>query len=474
VQSQSSITIRAYQLQILLFFINRHWSVLHDGQQVDIINALLKFVSFEDVIIQSWTFLCLAAIADADGSSRRATEASSSATTDRTHDVSVWDPVWTHAIRRSNSIGICRAACHVAYILLSNSKRFLASQRVLLEIETLAKDLDIQGPMFPYDSVCMFFSRCLQVASQDVRLYRMRLEEKVLSWLMDNWKVGDSQGNGERSRLQPHMVGDVLLLLESICGFSKRSDTASRILLPDCSIVDAMVEQRSTKVIQDFLLCGTLPPFQSSSERCAGSGNLPTVLSGSIANEELAPPRGRERRISAFLQKSLETLTSEFDIIRGANGHPTSEQARRALDLAFVAMSFESLLLLNGTLSNSRVIQCACKLLTLVTPLLLDSRWTLAEKALVVIGLYPVISSRSDGNEDDAWIAMLPPSSDTGIRTETLRKLLSHTESHKIQQQAMNNNFQRVLLSSTNVRESILLSTNILFQSCRCKMLSAK
>ena len=451
IQSQSSSTIRTYHLQILLFFVTRHWFTLHRSQQQDIIDALVKLVSFEDVVTQSWTFLCLAAIADADNSPGNPLGSSS---IDRTRDTAIWDPIWTHAIRRANSPGVCRAACHVACILLSRARRFLTSQRVLLEIESLAKDLDVQGPTFPYDSVCVFFSQCLKVASQNVRLYHMQLEEKVLGWLVDSWKVGDNQtvqGKGGRCRMEPHMVGDVLLLLESICGFSKRYNLVSRILLPDCSIVDAMLDQGKTTVIREFQLHGRLPPFHKPREDRALSVDITSSAVRAMKSADLAPPRGRERRVSTFLQRSLEVFISGFDAIKHANGHSTAERVRQALDLAVTALLFESLLVLNGTLSTRRVIQCACKLVTLAISLLTNSMWTTEEKALILLGLEPLIFQGNEGRDDDSWVAMLSPDADAGVRSQTLRKLVSNGTNERSHQQFMRRDLQRILFLSPDV-----------------------
>jgi len=467
IQTHPSSTVRVYHLQVLLFFIDRHWLVLHDGLQQEVINTLLQFVSFDDASMQSWTFMCFAAIAYTDSAFWPTPSPSRDCKPDRPRDATVWDPVWTHAIRRANVPGICRAACHAAFILLFCAKQLLTSQRILLEIETLAKDLDVQGPVFPYDSVCVFLAQCLRVASQDVRLYRMQLEEKVLSWLMDSWGVGDGHmmkggGNGGRSRMSLCMIGDVLLLLESICGFSKRSNLISRVLLPECPITEAMVEQGKTKIIQDFLLYGRLPPFSEPSGKHKASLTTPplppiSASAGLVTGGDLVQPRGRERRISTYLLKSLEVLTSEFEAIKEANGHPTAEKARKALDLAVIALSFESLLVLNGTRTTRRVIQGACKLAAFVTALLPDPRWTLEEKALILLGLEPLIT-QTEERDEVGWEAILPPDSWTGIRTQTLKRLVSNGESQRAHLKALRCNFQRVVLQSADVSNAFTVN----------------
>lgn len=458
-------------MQTLLFFICRYWSKLHNSLQQDVISTLLQFVSTDDGTIQSWTFLCFAAITYADNLSPCS------------RDASTWDPIWTHAMRRANVPTVCRAACHAAQTLLSllylhpkshaGSKRLLTSQRVLLEIETLAKDLDVQGPSFPYDSVCAFLAACLRVASQDVRLYRMQLEDKVAGWLMDCWRVGDARG--DKSGMLLYTTRDMLLLLESICGFSKRSDLICRVFIPECLIVETMVGERKTKVIRDFLLSAKLPHYRglmkkSGTAIAMAESRLPTgaTVMGQV-DVDLAPPRGRERRISAFMLKSLEALIAGWEVIQEANTHPSAEKARQSLDTAVIALSFESLLVLNGTKATRRVMQCGCKLVGLVTPLLVDSRWTLEEKALILLGLEP-LTSDGEENTDETWEALVPPGKGTGIKTESSRALSTHV--HPKATRVMRRDFQRILWRNVDVRQQFISLDFLLIVLLRFKMSS--
>jgi len=449
--------VRAFHIQTLLFFIDRYWHKLHDSLQQDVVSTLLQFVSFDDGNIQSWTFLCFSAIAYADNLASRS------------RDASIWDPIWTHAIRRANVPTVCRAACHMAHALLSlsyshstkshaaSSKRLLTSHRVLVEIETLAKDLDVQGPSFPYDSVCLFLAGCLRVASQDVRLYKMQLEEKVIGWLMDCWRIGEAQrtGSADRSRMPLYMIKDTLMLLESICGFSKKSDLVCHTLLPECLIVETIIDERKTKVIRDFLLSAKLPPFPRRTDFRGDAANIlkspVRPLIGGTTEADPSQPRGRERRVSAFMLKSLETLTADWESIKEAKIHPSAETARRSLDAAIIALSFESLLVLNGIKATRRVVQCACKLIALVVPLLTDPRWTAEEKALVLLGLEPLISNGDADRDEDKWDAMILPDTGTGIKKQTLHALLSDVTARTSAAQTSRRDFQRIIWQNADV-----------------------
>ncbi|KDQ61410.1 hypothetical protein JAAARDRAFT_509432 [Jaapia argillacea MUCL 33604] len=470
IRSDSSSIVRAYRLQVLLFFIDRHWAVVHASLQQDVSSTLSNFIAVDDAVVQSWTFLCFAAIAYADGNSRTFSSTHihiSERSQAHTRDLTTWDQIWTHAIRRTNVAGVCRAACHTAYTLLSQGKQFVPLQRVLTEIESLAKDLDVQGPTFPYDSVCAFLSLCLKVASQDVRLYRMQLEEKVLSWLVDSWRVSEGRGSSRmtKSAMPPHVVSDVLSLFENICCLSKRSHLMCRILLPESLMVQTIREQSDTAVIRDFLLQAQLPKFRGqggetktiSAPALSVQSSLVSASSQSSLNTQerdldLTPPRGRERRISAFLLKSLEELCSEWESIR--YGKSSVEKTRQWLDFAIAALAFESLLVLNGTRPNRRVIQAACKFVSSISPLLLDARVTTEEKLFLIMGLEPLVMAGLPTGDTTIHDPMLPPDEGTGISREILKALTIDSELQLKDLRTMRRELHRTMWRSADMQDS--------------------
>ncbi|KAG1876416.1 hypothetical protein DFJ58DRAFT_754177 [Suillus subalutaceus] len=474
IQSTTTSGVRTYHLQVLLFFIDRHWSCLHKHNklQENVMNTLLQFVSVDDPIIQSWTFLCFAAIAQSDGLlSSRATQSPSVARTAVVvRDSAVWDPVWTHAMRRANVPVVCRAACHTAYTLILHSKFLLTSQRVLIEIETLAKDLDLQGPAFPYDSVCMFLAQCLHVASQDVRLYRMQLEEKVLSWLLDNWRIGAGQAvkdTSGKSRMPLHTIGDILGLLESICGTSKRSDLLCRTLLPDCAIAELMEEERKTKVIRDFLLDAQLPSFRKDAVSASCDEPTHSSVNGELTiDSEIVQPRGRERRVTSSLLKAMESLTVEWDMFKETNVHPTAEKLRQSLDAVVTAFAFETLLVWNGMRCNRRVLQSAGRVISLLAPFLTDARWTADERVLILHGLEPLVMNGEERSTNEEWEAMLGPDLGSGIRSHTLkglkRNLSERHHSHTVRRL-----FQRVFWANADIQDAFSAVSEALRESLR-------
>ena len=369
-------------------------------------------------------------------------------------------------MRRANVPAVSRAACHAAHILLLHSKQLLSSQHVLVEIESFAKDLDVQGPAYPYDSVCDFMVLCLRIANQDVRLYRLQMEEKVLSWLMESWRIG-----GERRTSMPlHTAAHIHALLESITGSSRRVRLQCGMVLPHSAIVDTLVEETRTRAIRDFQLNAHLPPFRPPRESDDPSLPSPAKPSHHVGEgSDLSPPRGRERRLSAFLLKSLEERIMSLESYEVGISFPSVERLRSSLDLAVISLCFEASLLMNGTQSNRRVLQAACKLLGVASSLLLDSRWKADERRLLLDALDPII--RANGSSSEAeWETLVSPGQYTGIRIQVLKRLLTETRVHH-PEISLRRELQRLLFRSADV-SSPRVSSVVKYQgsSFRCRM----
>jgi serine-protein kinase ATM len=437
IQLKSSPAVRSYHLQILLFFIDRHWTGLHDSLQQSVLSHLSQLVSCDDALIQSWAFLCLAAIADSQVSSKVVPTSPSTIATPQT-----WDAIWTHAIRRADVPTVSRSACHVAHILLLHAKRLLTSQRVVLEIEAFAKDMDVQGPPYPYDSVCAFVALCLQVANQDMRLYRMRIEDKVLSWLADCYSLHaarDLRGTPGKSRPSRPLASDVTLVLTSACSFQRRTSLPCRILLPESVIVDALKEDHQTSVIRDFLLRARLPTFIPSSTESLPSVSPSSVLTATATGSYLVSPGPRERKVSSILLKVLED-TETMD----SKGPPSAERARSIVDFSVLALSFEGLLILNGTQPNQRVLHAACRAAASVAQLFANNRWTLQEKAFVLLGFDPLVHVAED-DDAEPMIGLHPPHLETGIRREVLDRLVNINLDEECPRSPMYRELQKVI-----------------------------
>jgi ataxia telangiectasia mutated family protein len=300
----------------------------------------------------------------------------------------------------------------------------------------------------------MFLTICLKVANQDVRLYRMQLEDKVITWLTESWRVAEetantrSQHGRAKSRMPNHTVNDVLLVLESICGLAKRSNVLCRRILPESPVADVIIENSRTAVIRDYLLHARLPPFQPQEQDSRTSLALDNATPGT--DGDLTQSTGRERRISSYLLKSLEALADEWENNENG-GQITAERARKGLDFAVLTLYFESVLQLNGTRSNRRTIQAACRLIGLLAPLLNEKTWSSEERRLLLVGLETLIAVGEDGPSEDWEEAIVAPTYYTGIRRQVLGSLKLDKATRRDANRAERRAVQKVIFQSSDV-----------------------
>jgi ataxia telangiectasia mutated family protein len=183
--------------------------------------------------------------------------------------------------------------------------------------------------------------------------------------------------------------------------------------------VDSIIEEYEGKVIRDFLLYAKLPSFQQK-PNAGRSASTTDSQAASFTDLQLVAPRGRERKISAFFLKSLESLISEWEFLQD---NVTAEMSRRTLDLAITAITFETLLMFNGTVSNRQVLQRAAKVISTVTPLLNENRWTAAEKSLVVSPLESIVHHAGHSHGKRIWETLSWPGTKSGIQEKILSSL---------------------------------------------------
>ncbi|THH11332.1 hypothetical protein EW145_g727 [Phellinidium pouzarii] len=429
---------KVFSLQSLLFIIDRHWSVIHLEMQLEIFNTLSQLISTDDANVQSWVFCCFAAIACADRSPQSPA-----------HGTIQWDGIWSHTMRRTNAPIISRTACHAANALLLCEK--LPASRILAEIETMAQDINVQGPSAPYDSVCAFLARCVKIASQDARLHRMHLDDKVLSWLIENWNILNGITTSlSQVRLEQHTVQDILTLLSGACGLSKSSQLLCPIQLPQHPIVDLIQCQIDTSIIRDFLLNARLPDTASKP-----SSDFTDLSKDRLTHPttDLTQPDARARKTSAYFLKTLESVIPFWDSNVDSSLRPAAESVRRTLDLAVLAVCFESSLVMSGICNNRRSLLTACKLITLIAPHLLDFGWSSEELAILLSSFAPLTSDCSEIELEKKRGALISPGKATGVRGASSKYRMYG--SHRISLQTSRRCLQRIIWQSSDVQDAL-------------------
>lgn len=358
--------IACFRLQIILFLVERHWKKLHSEIARRLIKSVTTLLTNEDLQIQNWAFLIVAAVARYEDN--------------KDESFSQWDHIWTIAIRRLSNPATCRVAAHVANILLSANR--LEPSMITTSIENLSRDIEIQGPHFPSDAVCTFFAKCLIIAANDIRLFRLRLPEKIFLWLSTNWKPMDgiyrSHNIGQtRPRADPLSPLHLVTLISRICAIEKTLDISPTRFIPDCAIANMTVDMCETSVIRAYIEA-QVPSY--SREDPPTPRTSPSTSSNAI--------EGIERRISAWLERSLNALILDgADMGEAYWTTMNSDSIRRHLDLASVVLIVQGLFDFERTHTSGPAIKSACSLLISLAPTLAFKKWRSDERAFILAGL---------------------------------------------------------------------------------------
>ena len=464
IHSGSSQQACVFNLQVLLFLIDRHWLSIHHSLKLGIVDSLIQFATSDEPLIQNWAFLCLAAVVHGERFLAKAknstlpSQSFQSSQLQTAYESTTWDSIWTHSIRRINAPSTCRAASHVAHALIFQVPGGLSvplpSYRILAEIESLASDLEVQGPSHPYDSVCNFLSQCIKIANQDARLYRMHLEDKVIGWMTDHWKA-------TKLRPTPQTLRDGINLLQAVCGVTRESFLVSRLSIPACSIAAVITKESTEKNVREFLLSAKLPsPSQRTPVRTTDN-QIPSVvreINVGVGIAELMPPQTRERKISAIFMRTLESLSDEWENVNENRISMTADIACQTLHCALISLVFESLLVYNGMAANRHLVQASTKLILSVTRSLHGSTWNVAEKASVLHALEPlVLLDEEEAFESSAWETMLPPGTGSGIKKHVFYSLVDKFDALERHAKAQRVNLLRIIWQLPDVRDFISL-----------------
>jgi ataxia telangiectasia mutated family protein len=469
---------RAIRLQTLLFLIDRHWVKLYKSQREQIGEVLLKVVSRVASGEEAWAFLCFAAIA-----------ASEPEFGDSSASKMEWTAFWMHALRKSTSVSlqVARAASHAVHCLLY--WRRINNQRALSDVESFIKEFKSDSgdagepgshepeasrsrnilsgtgvtPPWPSESICAMLVAFIRIASSDVRLSRLRLEESILSWLegcltrsltiaSTDLKGIIRGGISSRIASRPDVQAnpqDLLALLQAICGLPKRPRLHCSTPLPDHDLIRTMVHHHEQDILRTLILTAKLPSVindnteaKITSRHATQMGGEASTLASSIgAIAGGFTPALREAKVSRMLEQVLSVLWNELklgDLEGGANWgdtntvpKPALDKVRIVLDIVVLVFAFEGSLDINGTRPNGSVIEAASRLLDLVIPwqqIGIDATgqwWGDTQWGKVLGGLEPLVWS---GFEEELAASgpdtvILRPNSLSGIRRGIWRSL---------------------------------------------------
>ena len=297
-----------------------------------------------------------------------------------------WNQLWSIASRKISLPVVSRFACHAVNILISSGRATPAQVTAL--IESMTRDLDVQAPQFPSDAVCDFFDHCLAFASNDVKLYRLRLPEKIFAWLSTAWSPMDGIHrphaiNQARPRADPLHPPSFLALVFRLAGLKKTPRLSSDFPLPDGPLPSMFVSAAETKVLRDFAFRAKVPLARS----------VPTTKATDRSHEQHESSAGLQKRISLWFEKVSKDIVNE-----GARGggqywsiESSYDKIRRCLDLASAGLAVEAGYKLNGIASSITALESACILLHTLAPTLSLKKWSHTERASILGGITPLL-----------------------------------------------------------------------------------
>ncbi|KAI5477754.1 protein serine/threonine kinase,ataxia telangectasia mutated family protein [Pseudohyphozyma bogoriensis] len=404
-----------FRLQIAFFLISHHFPALYLTVAHKFFSSLHSLLSSDDLQIQSWAFLALSAIAfmGLDPLPVPSAPSPSKVFSRRTSQVkNHWEPIWTVAIRRISNPGVCRTAAHLANVLLARDR--VENAVVVASLEGFTRDLDVQGPNFPSEAVCRFLEWGLAIAKSDVRLFRLRFEDKVLTWIQSGWKplegVFRTHSIGQaRPHADPFSPSGLASLLGRLCGFDRVPQLPRQHLLPDGPITSMVVDWSETKPLRDYIQ-GIVPEYTSLDPEGKAKTKLKTPESLSFSQK--STDGKLERRISVWFGKTMGDLKELAE--DGASPTLSVDVARRHIDLACLALFVEGLFELNKVRSTTTTIKAACDVLTPLAAILPAKKWTPSERATILGGFSPLFVPLPPPPAV-SYPVLIDPSSSSGI-----------------------------------------------------------
>lgn len=408
---------RVHYLQILVFFVSRHWHCLHSDLQVRMFASLQRSISHEDMDSRAWAHCALAAIANALHQTQSSQEASAS--NPRTH--LDWHGVWASALRDLSQTGVERSAAHAARCIIGrNAGSNLGSPTSLSlveplilrnSIEPLLSDLAVQGPRSLSESVCDLMCILLAIGKKDAQLFQADLPSKVLTWVSGTWKPSVSRATkGEWE--DPVAVFRLFLLLGGLEPLQPSRQLSMEVVPPRCDLVMAAIEDVETAPVRRFLYDRTL--VRKRNDGVAGTDvdclfDPPNV---SICSQ-----------ILLLCQQGLEGLLPEED---------EEESDFRPVTFDRLLKSFNTLstsLLFFGAVRTTRpqvqrtLTRVASRLLRHLLPLVNLPSWNVNERASLLSSLALLFSPLNALSADNSFEGLASPGPTANVPQHLQRKL---------------------------------------------------
>jgi len=321
-----------------------------------------------------------------------------------------WTRVWAHVTRKIATAALSRAACHTATCLLSCG--LANTPKHISDIRTVLANIEIQGPSYPYDSVCAFLCAAVTIARNDATLYQQKLEDRVMGWLM-KWSVVD--GAKGRARMDQYSAADIYRLVCEVSGISPlyMTDLEAADVLPDCAIVDRLIEEHNTRPLRRLIIHAEFPDKAEQNTTSSTPITAPPLIMGGTQHS-LEGVQGRPGLVLSFLTRSIEALSTDWPTAEDTAFAPP-ERVRKALDMVIAASAYLVTLQASGTHVEPTCIQAIIHLIGKIRLSLASSSHTIPGQHLMWTAFKPL--STASSHRPATWPILLDASSElSGIR----------------------------------------------------------
>ncbi|CAH7678695.1 hypothetical protein PPACK8108_LOCUS13153 [Phakopsora pachyrhizi] len=425
-----------HRIQILALVVDRYWNDLSSSIQSQIFKTASDLLSSNDSVVLDWVFILMSNL-----SSRNKT-----ISTKRTVpylakgdvDFCEWEHFWLFSIRKVAQQACCRSACYAAYCILK--KNLLPTHVTRDGVHNFLVDLHAHGPSYPFDSVCLLLSRCLDLASNDLKMSSDALEGKALAWLSNIWLAVDRtvsldkslpDGHSKRFRrtipagFNPECLNQLLLTVSKL----PRNNWPNSLtaVLPECSTTEAIFYRNSTQHIRLSTLYRPSSSLKTNEDSSRVSLNLdpsdaPCLRESVLSGARLLPPSQLQIQVSDILLHSLERLLGK---ICESDDDPSSyissasfSQAKMSINIILVSILFEASLRMSNLSPDLSLQKAIGRCWNIINCMIESPKWTAPERTSLYLCFEPIILQLPSNHMTSLESRLLPPGDASGLLWE--------------------------------------------------------
>lgn len=422
-----------HRIQFLILTVDVYWSNLDFESRCKINQSMLSLLLSDDPAVLNWAFIFFGVLAYCivPPSNPLSCQQGNNPTTSAVPSLKDWEQIWSCAIHRTANPACTRSASYAAYCILKTCH--IPPDVTCEAIHSFLRNLHVQGPPFPYDSVCVLISECLALTSQNLQLSAYVLEENVLRWLAKTWLEVDRSaatsnllgGPLQRNRrLSPggFDTAAVYQLLTSITKLPESVLPTPTAVPPDCATTDTFVYLKATQTTRSSIF--PRPPHhvpQRSAKQSFHSHNTGNVSRGTSSRSV------SQREISTILRQSIEKIYQEFEFrqkqVEQMLSAVSCAHLQMFIKMTIVALLFQASCQASDDSFDQESVTILASVLDVIIQLIGSSRWSPAERAQLLACFEPIILPSVDRSTTIPPGGLAQPGAASGIPLKQRAKL---------------------------------------------------